>query len=106
MSKTSPYTYLGPRPLVVNPDVGLHTALADHRLPVVPRHDAVARRGFGDGTGKFLRNASGIVLRHDLHEVRVEGRGPFPYQADGDDLGDVENLDIDYEADALTIVLP
>ncbi len=39
-------------------------------------------------------------------ELRVEGRGPFPYQVDGDDLGDIEHLDIDYEPDALTVVLP
>ena len=58
------------------------------------------------GSGKYLQRAPGIVQRHDLRELRVEGRGPFPYQADGDDLGDVENLDIDYEDDALTIVLP
>jgi diacylglycerol kinase family enzyme len=106
VSKTSPYTYLGPRPLVVNPDAGLHTALAVTAFRSF--HVTTLLRGAASamGSGRYLRNAPGIVLRHDLRELRVEGRGPFPYQADGDDLGDVENLDIDYEEDALTVVLP
>jgi hypothetical protein len=38
--------------------------------------------------------------------VRVEGYGPFPYQVDGDYLGEVEHLDIRHEPDVLRLVIP
>jgi len=106
VSKTSPYTYLGPRPLVVTTDAGLHTPLAltafrSLRVMTLLRGAASAM-----SNGKYLHRTPAIVQRHDLRELRVEGRGAFPYQVDGDDLGDVEHLDIDYEDDTLTIVLP
>jgi diacylglycerol kinase family enzyme len=106
VSKTSPYTYLGPRPLVITPDVGLHaplalTAFRSLRVTTLLRGAASAM-----GSGKYLRRAQSIVQRHGLRELQVEGRGPFPYQVDGDDLGDVERLDIDFEDDTLTLVLP
>ena len=107
VSKTSPYTYLGPRPLVVDPEAGLHTALALTAFRSLQRQRrcwAARRRRWDRASTCATRR--GIVQRHDLRELRVEGRGPFPYQADGDDLGDVENLDIDYEDDTLTVVLP
>jgi hypothetical protein len=46
------------------------------------------------------------VRRHDVRTVHVEGRGPFPYLVDGDDAGDADLLDLAYEPDALTLVLP
>jgi diacylglycerol kinase family enzyme len=106
VSKTAPYTYLGHRPLVVTDEAGLHTPLAltafrSLRVRVLLRGAASAL-----GSGHYLHHSSAIVQRHDVHELRVEGRGAFPYQVDGDDLGDVELLDIDYEDDTLTIVLP
>ena len=39
-------------------------------------------------------------------EARVIGLGPFPYQVDGDHLGDTELLEFRHEADALTVVVP
>jgi diacylglycerol kinase family enzyme len=106
VSKTSPYTYLGPRPLVVTPDAGLRTPLAITAFRSLTVSTLLRAATSALGSGKFLRRSPHIVQRHDLHELRVEGRGPFPYQADGDDLGDVQDLDIDYEDRTLTIVLP
>jgi diacylglycerol kinase family enzyme len=36
----------------------------------------------------------------------VEGFGPFPYQVDGDHLGDTERLDIRHVPDVLDLVVP
>jgi diacylglycerol kinase family enzyme len=106
VSKTSPYTYLGRRPLRVTTDAGLATNLAVTAftsLGVVLLMRAAASAA---GLGSYLQHAPDIVQRHGLRALRVEGRGPFPHQADGDDLGDAENLDITYEPGALTIVVP
>jgi thiol-disulfide isomerase/thioredoxin len=38
--------------------------------------------------------------------VEIDGFGPIPHQVDGDYLGDVEHLDLRYEPDALSLVVP
>jgi diacylglycerol kinase family enzyme len=106
VSKTSPYTYLGPRPLVVTREAGLHSRLALTAFQSFGGSTLLRGAASALGSGKYLRRGPGIVQRHDLRELRVDGRGPFPYQVDGDDLGDVEDLDVDYEDDTLTLVLP
>jgi diacylglycerol kinase family enzyme len=41
-----------------------------------------------------------------VHSLTVTGYGPFPWQVDGDYLGDTEHLTISWAPDALTIVTP
>jgi diacylglycerol kinase family enzyme len=41
-----------------------------------------------------------------VKQVRITGHGPFPYQVDGDYLGEVESLDFRHEPEALRLVLP
>jgi diacylglycerol kinase family enzyme len=41
-----------------------------------------------------------------LTEVHVEGHGPFPYQVDGDYLGETESLTLRWVPEALTLVAP
>ena len=106
VSKTSPYTYPRAPAARRHPDAGLHTALALTAFRSFKRQHVARRRGVGDGLRQVPAAPPGIVQRTTSRELTSTGRGPFPYQADGDDLGDVENLDIDYEDDALTIVLP
>jgi hypothetical protein len=36
----------------------------------------------------------------------IRSAEPFPYQVDGDDAGDTEYLDVEFEPDALTVVVP
>jgi diacylglycerol kinase family enzyme len=38
--------------------------------------------------------------------VEVTAEAPFPWQVDGDYLGEVERLDVAYSPDALTVILP
>jgi diacylglycerol kinase family enzyme len=106
VSKTAPYTYLGPRPLYVTHDAGLHTRLALTAFRAFSVSTLLRGAGSAMGSGRYLRKTPGIVQRHDLGGMRVEGRGPFPYQVDGDDLGDVAGLDIGFEDATLTVVLP
>jgi diacylglycerol kinase family enzyme len=57
-------------------------------------------------SGRFLAHRRGIDHRYDLHRLLVRSPEPFAYQVDGDDVGDTQQLDIEYEPDALTVVLP
>jgi diacylglycerol kinase family enzyme len=106
VSKTSPYTYLGSRPIHVAREAGLHTPLALTAFQSISVLTLLGGSASAMASGRFLRRRRGVVHRRDLSALTVEGRGPFPYQADGDDLGDTERLEISYEPDTLTLVVP
>ncbi|MGH8991122.1 MAG: diacylglycerol/lipid kinase family protein [Acidimicrobiia bacterium] len=108
VSKTSPYTFLGPRPVVVSPEAGLDSALsltAFRTLRFSPVMGAVVS-AVTSTSGAGVRRNPRIVTRSDLGNLSVVGTEPFPYQVDGDHLGEVERLDFTHERDALTLVVP
>ncbi len=105
VSNTDPYTYLGPIPLRVAVEAGLDTTLTVTAfrgldLPMLLGGAGAALRGNG------LARRSGVERRADVHRLIVRAPDPFPYQVDGDDVGDTAHLDIAYETDALTVVVP
>jgi diacylglycerol kinase family enzyme len=104
--KTNPYTYLGNRPLNTAPDAGLDRALylvAFRTLSFVPVIRAVIS---ALGSGAYLRRTKQLAHLHDVTSIDVTGHGPFPYQLDGDYLGEVEHLALRYEPDLLDLLLP
>ena len=46
------------------------------------------------------------MQRDGITAATITDDEPFPYQVDGDYLGDVRRLDIAYVPDALTLVRP
>lgn len=106
VSKTSPYTYLSRIPLRIASGVGLETPLG---LTAFRRVDALTLLGGAASamrSGRFLANRRGVEMRHGLDRLVVRGAEPFPYQVDGDDVGDTTQLELAYDPDALTIVVP
>jgi diacylglycerol kinase family enzyme len=106
--KTNPYTFLGNRPLNVAPEAGLDSgltivALQTLSLPTVARVIAATMTGRG---GPHLAKYEGLAYASDLTTLDVRGRGPFPYQLDGDYLGEVEQLELRYQPDLLSLVVP
>ena len=106
VSKTSPYTFLGPRPVVVAPEAGLDSRLSVTAFRTLSFAPVMAAIASALGKGKVLRRHPRLVHRADVDGLTVLGSGSFPYQVDGDHLGDVERLDFTYDDDALTIVVP
>ena len=58
--------------------------------------------GFGHGLAlartafvspKAVRDSRSVDLRTDLEQFDVIGHAPFPYQVDGDYLGEIDRLD-------------
>lgn len=102
---TDPYTYLGSRPLSLAPEATL-----DRGLCVV----AVRTMSFGPMmalVGNLVRGASlrddpRVHIATDLTQIDVRGHQPFPYQLDGDHLGDVDRLSFRWRPDAVRLVLP
>jgi diacylglycerol kinase family enzyme len=106
VSKTDPYTFLGPVPLHVAPDAGLDRALALTAFRSLDAFTLLGSAASAMRKGDFLAHRRGVEQRGDVHRLIVRSAEPFAYQVDGDDAGNTQQLDIAYEPDALTIVLP
>jgi diacylglycerol kinase family enzyme len=106
VSKTDPYTFLGRLPLAVAPEAGLDRPLALTAFRSLDALTLIGGAASAMRTGRFLAGRRGVDHRHDLHRLIVRSGEPFAYQIDGDDAGDTEQLDIEYEPDALTVVVP
>ena len=103
---SNPYTYLGTRPLNVAPDADLERGLVAVTFRTLDAVRLLALVGSALGTGSWLRRHRKIDYRTDLAALTVRGHGPFPYQVDGDYLGETEQLEFRHAPDALTIVQP
>ena len=106
VSKTSPYTYLGPRAITVSPEAGLDTPLA---LVAFQAMDGVTLFGATASSllsGRFIARRAGIAHRSALSELTVTGPVPFPWQVDGDYVGMTTKLEFTYEPDVLELVVP
>lgn len=103
---TNPYTYLGTRPFDVAPDATLDrplTVITVPHLKLLPL-TRIATAALRDGT--TLRTNSAVDYRPDISAVSVKGHRAFPYQLDGDYLGDVNELEIRHSPDILDLVMP
>jgi diacylglycerol kinase family enzyme len=109
VSKTSPYTFLGNRPLVLAPEAGLDSPLS---ITVIKTRHAPAMLGLAAAaftSPRRLHKHRDVVHRDGLRAFTITATdpdAPVPYQVDGDYLGDVERLDFAFEPDALTLVVP
>ena len=103
---TNPYTYLGNRPFDVIPEATLDRGLAVVSFRSLKLATLLGAAGSALGLGGDLRRRKHLDVRTDLDELVVEGHGPFPYQVDGDHLGDTELLRFRHEPAAMRLVLP
>lgn len=106
LSKTSPYTFLGNTPLVVAPEADLDSTLS---ITVVKARHAPAILSLAAAaflSPKALHRHRDVEHRADVVCATISGEEPFPYQVDGDYLGDVTRLEVAYVPDALTLVVP
>jgi diacylglycerol kinase family enzyme len=103
---TNPYTYLGNIPLDLAPEATLDRGLAMVTIRTMAFAKMMRIIGSALVGGKHLRSSKWSDHRVDLERVVVEGHGPFPYQVDGDHLGDAEHLEIRHEPEILDLVLP
>lgn len=102
---TNPYTYLGNRPFDLVPEATLERGLAAVTFRSL-RFDHVVRTAGAALAGNDIRRLRWLDVRTDQERITVEGHGPFPYQVDGDYLGEIERLDIRHAPGVLRLVLP
>jgi diacylglycerol kinase family enzyme len=56
--------------------------------------------------GRGQQRSPHVLYVHDADELHVVCDEPMPLQADGEDLGDVEEATFEAERDALRVLVP
>jgi diacylglycerol kinase family enzyme len=105
VANTDPYSYAGGRPLRVAPQARFELGLdfvAPQRVGVasIPRLLGYAARGRGQEA------ASDVLYGHDLDRIVVRCDRALALQADGEDLGDVDEALFEAERDAVSLLAP
>lgn len=103
---TSPYTYVGRLPLDIAPEADLDHNLVLVSVRTLALGPMLGIIGSALGIGEPLRSRSDVAYTADVSAATVVGRGPFPYQVDGDFLGEVDRIDLHHEPAILDLVLP
>lgn len=103
VQKSSPYTYLGTRPMRVCPDadlaLGLDLLAVDSmRIPFILR---MAARTLG--SARHTRNRHVLNL-HDQSKIEIVCDRPMPVQADGEYIGERESLTLESVPDCLSLL--
>lgn len=102
---TNPYTFLGNRPLDLSPHAGL-----DRPFVVITFRTMSARTILttllGALRGGGVTATDDVSVLDDVHELVVEHETPFPYQVDGDYLGESSRLHFRHVPDAVRLAFP
>jgi diacylglycerol kinase family enzyme len=103
---TNPYTYLGNRPLAIAPDAGLDRPLVAITIRSLDFAKVLPVIGSAIVAPARIQKNRWVSYRKGVSEMTVTGHGPFPYQVDGDFLGDATNLTLKHEPEVLRLVVP
>jgi diacylglycerol kinase family enzyme len=103
---SNPYTFLGNRPFTIDPTLSLEKGLAVLTVKSLSTPTMLKIVGSAMMTGRYLRQHGNTDFRSDVSSFEISGFGPFPYQLDGDYVGDVEKLTVQHEPKKLRIYVP
>ena len=65
-----------------------------------PEHGFRGTAQAGESEGTSVDERTGV------DEIEIVGHGPFPYQVDGDHLGDIERITVRHVPEVLDLVVP
>jgi diacylglycerol kinase family enzyme len=102
---TNPYTYLGNRPLDLSRAATLDRGLVAVTFRTM-RGTAILRGLAGALRGGGVRPSELVAEWTDLEELAAWHDEPFPYQVDGDYLGETSRLEFVHVPDAVRLVFP
>lgn len=103
---TDPYTFVGTRPFTLAPEATLDRPLSLVTLRTLDAVPLLTMVGSALGSGRHLRASRHVARAQDVEQAEVDGYGPFPYQVDGDYLGEIEHLELRHEPEVLDLVVP
>jgi len=100
---TNPYTYLGNRPFDLVPKLDLDTGLAVVTFTSLGAGHIL--RSLGSALrGGGIAESPWVDVRTDVSALQIGNDRPFPYQMDGDYLGETRDLRIEHVPDVLRLV--
>ncbi len=102
---TNPYSFLGNRPLDLSPEAGLDKPLVAVTFRTMSAV-AIIRTLAGALRGGGVTPNENVARFDDVHELIVEHHTPFPYQVDGDYLGETGRLHFRHVPDAVKLLFP
>jgi diacylglycerol kinase family enzyme len=97
----APYTYARRIPLAIAPEADFALGL-DVVAPVEIRRRSLLRTAYALLTGRARNGA--VLYGHDLDRLEIACDRPLPLQADGEDLGDVEEAVFEAERGAVSVL--
>ncbi len=103
VQNTSPWTYLGGRPISPNPQASFDSGLdvLSMRALSLP---ATIRTATQLLTGSTRLSGSAVISEHDLEKFRLFAARPHAFQLDGDYVGECDEVQMDSVRDALRVV--
>jgi diacylglycerol kinase family enzyme len=102
---TNPYTYLGNRPLDLSPAATLDRGLVAVTFRTM-RATAILGSLAGALRGGGVKPSAHLAVQTDLAGLHLHSTEPFPYQVDGDYLGETRSLDFVHVPEAVRLVRP
>ena len=102
---TSPYTYLGNRAFDLSPYANLErglVAITFRSLKAWPFLATLMRTL----RGRPIQSSRTVDEHHDLARLQIESARPFPYQVDGDYLGETRRLRFQHRPEVMDLLLP
>jgi len=103
VSNDAVYTYAGAVPFRFSPEARFELGLDYAAVPSPGALGIV--RGFARGAARRgLAGLPGAFGAHDVDRIEVVCDRPLPLQADGEDLGDVEEVLFECERDAVSVL--
>ncbi|MCU1454378.1 MAG: putative lipid kinase [Acidimicrobiales bacterium] len=103
---TNPYTFLGNRPLDIAPEAGLDRGLVMITIRSMRFTRIIGLAGRALRGGGHVAKDPSVDYRVDATKLVVASDRPFPYQVDGDFIGQVTRLELRHEPAVLDLVLP
>ena len=102
VANADPYTFVGPTAVHIARGAAFELGL-DFVAPrgLAVRDYPAALRYLATGRGRLE-----LLRGHDLDRIEIVCREPMPLQADGEDLGDVEEAVFEAERDAANVLSP
>jgi diacylglycerol kinase family enzyme len=102
---TNPYTYLGNRPLDLSPAATLDRGLVAITFRTLKAR-AIFRSLAGALRGGGVQETAYLDEQCDLEHLVIGSAEPFPYQVDGDYLGEANRLEFHHVPEAVKLVFP
>ncbi|MEY2400249.1 MAG: hypothetical protein QOJ08_360, partial [Ilumatobacteraceae bacterium] len=102
---TNPYTYLGNRPLDLSPAATLDRGLVAITFKTL-KVGAVLKALGGALRGGGMKSSDTVDVQTDLSCLSITSARPFPFQLDGDYLGETLELRFEHRPNAVKLVYP